>query len=193
MPKTIPNYKNNPIRNAGLAFLIMGLFLVGAAVIFYLADAQENALQSAGVAIEPANVEYAAPQLALTDVQGDPTSLEEYRGKVLLVNNWATWCPPCKAEMPELQAYYAIHADDGFVVIAIESGEPTNTVENFVRQNGLSFPVWIDPHGAALEAFQNWSLPSSYVIDRKGIVRMSWTGPINQATLEKYVTPLLEK
>jgi len=176
-----------------MAFLIMGLFLVGAAVIFYLTGAQENVLESAGVALSPASVSYAAPQLALTDVQGNPTSLDEYRGKVVLLNNWATWCPPCKAEMPELQAYYTTHARDGFVVIAIESGEPANTVANFVLQNGLSFPVWLDPHGAALEALQNWDLPSSYVMDQEGIVRMSWTGSINRATLEKYVTPLLEK
>ncbi|MFH1524842.1 MAG: redoxin domain-containing protein [Chloroflexota bacterium] len=193
MPKPIPKYRSNPIRNAGLAFLIMGLFLIGAAVIFFLADAQENALKSAGVVIAPVNVEYAAPQLALTDLQGNSPSLEDYSGKVILVNNWATWCPPCKAEMPELQVYYATHTDDGFVVIGIESGEPANTVENFVRQNKLSFPVWLDPHGVALEAFQNWNLPNSCVIDREGIVRMSWTGPINQATLDKYITPLLEK
>jgi len=193
MSKAATKHRTQRIRSLGMAFLIMGLFLVGAAVIFYLTGAQENVLESAGVALSPASVSYAAPQLALTDVQGNPTSLDEYRGKVVLLNNWATWCPPCKAEMPELQAYYTTHARDGFVVIAIESGEPANTVANFVLQNGLSFPVWLDPHGAALEALQNWDLPSSYVMDQEGIVRMSWTGSINRATLEKYVTPLLEK
>jgi thiol-disulfide isomerase/thioredoxin len=126
-------------------------------------------------------------------VQGNPTSLDDYHGNVILVNNWAIWCPPCKAEMPELQAYYQAHAKAGFIVIAIESGEPANTVANFVRQNELSFPVWLDQHGTALEALQNWDLPSSYVMDQECIVRMSWTGSINWATLEKYVTPLLEK
>jgi hypothetical protein len=57
----------------------------------------------------------------------------------------------------------------------------------------MPFPVWLDPQGMALEIFQNWDLPSSYVIDRYGFIRLSWTGGINQPTLEQYVTPLLEE
>jgi peroxiredoxin len=193
MSKSVTKHRTQRIRSLGMAFFIIGLFLVGTMVIFYLSDTQENALESSGLVISPATVSYAAPRLALTDVQGNPTSLDDYRGKVILVNNWATWCPPCKAEMPELQAYYTTHARDGFIVIAIESGEPANTVASFVRRNGLSFPVWLDPRGTALDAFRNWDLPSSYVMDQEGIVRISWTGSINRATLEKYVTPLLEK
>jgi peroxiredoxin len=136
---------------------------------------------------------YTAPQLSLTGLDGEPVSFDDYHGKVVLVNNWATWCPPCKAEMPELQAYYSTHARDGFVVIGIESGEPASTVNDFVQNLELSFPIWLDFKGAAVDAFKNWDLPSSYVIDRDGVVRMSWTGPVNQVTLEKYITPLLEK
>jgi peroxiredoxin len=79
------------------------------------------------------------------------------------------------------------------VVIAVESGEPVDIVAEFVRSYGLTFPVWLDPHGTALDAFGNFSLPSSYVIDREGNVRMSWTGAIDEQTLEQYVTPLLER
>jgi len=112
---------------------------------------------------------------------------------VILVNNWAIWCPPCKTEMPELQAYYIAHAAEGFMVIAIESGKPADQVASFVKNYGMTFPVWLDPQITALEIFQNWNLPSSYAIDRDGIVRLSWTGGINQPTLEQYVTPLLEE
>jgi peroxiredoxin len=180
-------------RNLGVAFFIVGVFLIGTVGIFYLSNAQEKALESSGFIIAPATVEYTAPHLSLTGLDGNSVSLDDYHGKVVLVNNWATWCPPCKVEMPELQAYYMTHAKNGFVVVAIESGEPATTVTDFVQNFELSFPVWLDPQGAALEAFKNWDLPSSYVIDRDGIVRMSWTGQINQTTLEKYVTPLLEK
>jgi peroxiredoxin len=65
-------------------------------------------------------------------------------------------------------------------------------VASIVKQYGMTYPVWLDPDIAALEAFQNWNLPSSYVIDKDGTVRYSWTGGINQSTLEYYVTPLLE-
>jgi peroxiredoxin len=94
--------------------------------------------------------------------------------------------------MPELQAYYQAHENQGFIIIAIESGEPVGTVAKFKQQLGLTFPVWLDPKGLALEAFQNWDLPSSYVLDRQGKLRMDWSGPINQETLEQYVTPLLD-
>ena len=186
-----PQRKRKP--NLGLAIFIIGLFLVGAALILFLPAPQEKTLDNSGYSPPPATASYAAPQLALTSLDGDPVSLDDYHGKVVLVNNWATWCPPCKAEMPELQHYYTTHASDGFVVVAIESGEPASTVSSFVLDQKLTFPVWLDLHGAAVEAFKNWDLPSSYGIDRDGIVRMSWTGPINQATLEKYITPLLEK
>ena len=193
MSKAPAEHRTQRSRNLGVAFLIIGLFLVGAVVIFYLSNAQEKALESSGFTLPPATADYAAPQLSLTGLDGNPVSLDDYRGKVVLVNNWATWCPPCKAEMPELQAYYVTHAKDGFVIVAIESGEPAKTVTDFVQRLGLTFPVWLDPQGTAVEAFHNWDLPSTYIVDRDGIVRMSWTGQINQATLEKYVTPLLEK
>ncbi len=71
-----------------------------------------------------------------------------------------------------------------FVLIAIESGEPAAEVSKFVQQHGVTFPVWLDPHSTALDSFQNWDLPSTYVIDRLGSMRLSWTGAINRATLK---------
>ncbi len=186
---------NTPNRRstAIITFIAGGIFLLGAGLIPLLVNAQQKALAGVTPILPPVTTNFSAPQLALTDLQGNPVSLEEYRGQVILVNNWATWCPPCKIEMPELQAYYTAHAAQGFVIVAIESGEPADKVAAFVQEYGMTFPVWLDPHGAALETFQNWNLPSSYVIDRQGIVRYSWTGGVNQPTLEQYVTPLLEE
>jgi len=136
-------------------------------------------------------VNYPAPELTLSDLQGNPSSLTDYLGQVVLVNNWATWCPPCKAEMPALQAYYQTHTAQGFVILGIEAGEPADEVTAFVEQYGLTFPVWLDAKGLALEAFRNFSLPSSYVIDRDGVVRLAWSGAISREMLEKYVTPVV--
>ena len=77
----------------------------------------------------PYPVEYAAPELSLQNINGKTESLAEYRGKVVLVNNWATWCPPCKAEMPTLVAYHNEHTADGFTVIAIEAGKYSPSLE----------------------------------------------------------------
>lgn len=178
---------------AFIIFIAGGIFMLGAALIPLLANAQQKALANAVSGIPPVIANYPAPQISLTDLQGGPTSLDDYRGQVILVNNWATWCPPCKTEMPELQAYYVAHAAEGFVVVAIESGEPADEVSSYVNKYELTFPVWLDSQDVALEAFQNWNLPSSYVIDRGGVVRLSWTGAVDRQTLEQYVTPLLEE
>ena len=92
--------------------------------------------------------------------------------------------------MPILQEFYQAYQSQGFVVIAIESGESIDEVSKFVSQNKLTFPVWLDRDGVALELFNNWDLPSSYVIDRNGTIILSWTGPISREILEKYVASL---
>ena len=141
--------------------------------------------------VTPVSVNYPAPALSLQNIDGQTESLTDLLGQVVLVNNWATWCPPCKAEIPTLEAYYKAHTADGFVIIGVEAGEPQNDVLKFVQESGMSYPVWIDLNGAALDAFNNKNLPSSYVIDRSGTVRLAWVGEISSEMLEKYVTPLL--
>jgi thiol-disulfide isomerase/thioredoxin len=170
-----------------------GIFLLGAGLIPLVAAAQQRALIDAANVYPPVTLDSATPQLAFTDLAGRAVSFEDLRGRMVLVNNWATWCPPCKDEIPELEAYQAAHQAEGFLVVAIESGETADQVTAFVRENGVTLTIWLDPTGSALDAFQNWDLPSSYVIDRDGRLRMAWTGAINQATLEKFVTPLLEE
>ncbi len=139
----------------------------------------------------PAAVDYAAPELSLHNVSGALESLDDYRGNVVLVNNWATWCPPCKAEMPTLESYYEQHAAEGFMIVAIEAGESQKDVQPFVATYDLKFPVWLDPQHAALAVFRNPNLPNSFVLDRTGRVRYAWTGEISGAMLEKFVTPLI--
>lgn len=140
----------------------------------------------------PVTVNYAAPQLTLNDTQGISRSLADYRGQVVLVNLWATWCPPCKEEMPALQSFYDKYKDRGFVVVAINDGDPTADVLQFVEDYRLSFPVWLDPTYIATEqAFKTLNLPSSFVIDRGGTVQLQWVGGITLRTLEKHVSPLI--
>jgi thiol-disulfide isomerase/thioredoxin len=124
-------------------------------------------------------------------VEGGTESLVDYRDKVVLLNNWATWCPPCKAEIPTLVEYYEAHKDEGFVIIGVEAGEPQAEVLNFVKAAEITYPIWIDLKNASLRAFGTGGLPNSFVIDRKGTVRLAWVGEINRATLEKYVTPII--
>lgn len=140
----------------------------------------------------PVTVNYPAPELTLTDTEGISRSLVDYRGQVVLVNLWATWCPPCKEEMPALQSFYSKYKDQGFVVVAINDGDSTADVLQFVEDYRLSFPVWLDPTYIATEqAFKTLNLPSSFVIDREGTVQLQWVGGITFGALEKHISPLI--
>ena len=146
------------------------------------------------LAAVPVKVNFAAPEIKLTTLDGVPSSLADYRGQVVLVNLWATWCPPCKAEMPALETFYRKHKDSGFAIVAINDGDPTPDVKKFVEDYGLTFPVWLDPTYIATEkAFKTLNLPSSFVVNRDGTVVLSWVGGINRKNLEKYVTPVIEE
>ena len=93
----------------------------------------------------------------------------------------------------EINQYYEEHKDQDFVLLGIDAGDPVDEVTKFVDDYNLPFPILLDPNNRSLIAFKNDGLPSSYVINRDGNVVLAWTGPINRAMLEKYVTPLLEQ
>ena len=178
----------------GMFLLGIGLILAGVAVALLLIPKATSSQGSSDqvTSVVPAKVHFAAPKLALKDVTGKVSSLTDYQGQIILINNWATWCPPCKAEMPALEEFYTRHKDQGFVLIAVEAGEPAEDVDKFVKEYGLTFPVWLDPQNVSIKVFKNYNLPNSYVIDRNGQVRYTWTGGISLETLEKYISPLLE-
>ena len=178
---------------SGLVTLGIGLVFIGVAALMLWPrpEVEASGAASAGPSTVPVEVNYDAPELALTAVDGVDETLADYRGQVVLVNLWATWCPPCKAEMPTLEAFYEDHKADGFVTVAISSGDPKDAVEEFAEQYGLTFRVWLDPDFDSGQAFKTQSLPSSFVIDRDGVVRLLWVGEINRDTLEAYVTPLI--
>lgn len=178
-----------PLAIAGIGLIALG---VAAAVLLSDASPASNPAAPPGQVV-PQEVDYPAPPLALVDVDGQSVTLADYVGQVVLLNNWATWCPPCRAEMPELQAYHTAHQEQGFTVIAVEAGDPASQVQQFVEEYDLTFPVWVDTGQQALTIFRNLALPNSFVIDREGQVRLAWSGAITLDVLEKYVTPLLEE
>ena len=179
--------KNNSIP---LILLGLGFFLIAASVFYLLRDTTPGTELLA----VPVKVDFSAPELTLTDTQGATVSLVDYRGQVVLVNLWATWCPPCKEEMPTLESFYDKHKKDGFAIVAINDGDPQSDVLQFVEDYSLTFPIWLDPTYIATEqAFKTLNLPSSFVIDRNGNVVLSWVGGIQLKALEKYVTPIIEE
>lgn len=106
-------------------------------------------------------------EFSLKDLSGKAWTFSELRGKVVLVNFWATWCPPCRKEMPDLQALYERFGSRGFVVLGI-SDEETGKVEPFIRERKVSFPVLLDPGRKVNDLFVVEGIPKSFVYDREG-------------------------
>jgi peroxiredoxin len=107
------------------------------------------------------------PEFTLKDLSGKSWTFSDLRGKVVLVNFWATWCPPCRKEMPDLETLYARFESKGFVVLGI-SDEEAAKVEPFIRERKVSFPVLLDPGRKINEMFVVEGIPKSFVYDREG-------------------------
>jgi peroxiredoxin len=103
----------------------------------------------------------------LTDLQGKTWTLKDLKGKVVLVNFWATWCPPCRKEMPDLNTLYQRFKDQGFVILAV-SDEEIDKVKPFLAERNISYPILLDPGRKVNELFQVEGIPKSFVYDREG-------------------------
>ena len=187
---------NSGKNNAQLLPLILvgaGLLIIIGIAAFLQGERGGDQIIQDAFLIPPIEVDQPAPELTLFDLDGNEVSLSDFAGDVVLLNNWATWCPPCRQEMPEFNVYYEKHKNEGFQIVAVEAGQPEAEVRAFVEEQGLEFTILLDPGNKSLTTFQNNTLPNSWVIDKRGYLRLAWLGAINLQTLEKYVTPLLEE
>jgi peroxiredoxin len=112
-----------------------------------------------------------AEDFQLADLHGDVHSLAQYRGRIVLVNFWATWCKPCTTEMPAMQSCYDRLRDKGFVVLAVNELEDDEKVRDHVKQYGHTFPVLMDRDNKVANQFGVYGLPVSVFVDEKGVVR----------------------
>ena len=138
---------------------------------------------------------FAAPDFTLNTPTGETYTLSELRGQAVLVNLWATWCPPCRAEMPAIEKMYQEYKDQGFVVLALDmtyQDDPFNVVP-FVQEYNLTFPILLEETGDVAALYQLRSLPSSYFIDRAGIIReVVIGGPMSEALLRTRIEQILQ-
>jgi peroxiredoxin len=137
-----------------------------------------------------------APAPAMTGrlLDGTTFTLADYAGKVVVLNFWATWCAPCREEMPALDAYYRRHRSEGFVLIAISMDSPKDEAKARDLMQSFAFPAALARETNVKGYGRIWRLPLTFVIDRNGILRKdAWFGDplLDAATLEQAVTPLL--
>jgi cytochrome c biogenesis protein CcmG, thiol:disulfide interchange protein DsbE len=128
---------------------------------------------------------------ALTDLNGKTVQLSDYLGTTVLINVWATWCPPCKAEMPLLNAYYQAHRQRGLVILAIDAGDTRAETLAFAQQYGLTFPVLLDLDTQLVDSLGIDSYPTSILVGRDGMIKTIHIGMLTEAMIENEITPLL--
>lgn len=128
-----------------------------------------------------------APEFAAVDLSGTPKTLADYQGKVLLINIWATWCPPCQQEMPSMQRLREAVPDEDFAILAVSVDAPFGERDLFGREGGdlqifaetmgLTFRILHDPSGKVQETYQTTGVPESFVVDRNGVIFKKVAGP----------------
>ena len=144
---------------------------------------------------EPLAVGKVAPDFALTDLNEKPIRLSDYRGKVVFLNFWATWCAPCREEMPSMEVLFKNFEKDGLVILAVSIDRVTTTkdIPPFVKGMNLTFPVLIDSWGKTDKPYKRMGVPETFIIDQDGVIRETIIGPKDWTRIDnlKTLTTLL--
>ena len=139
-----------------------------------------------------AQVGFLAPDLTLMGLSGQRVSLQELRGQPVILNFWASWCGPCRAEMPALEQVATRYADEGVVVLLVNQGEGETTINDFLAEMGLTLPVLLDSDLNATRLYRVQALPTTFFIDRDGRIQdLTIGGPMTDAYLSSRVLSLL--
>jgi cytochrome c-type biogenesis protein len=140
------------------------------------------------IGLEVGNI---APDFQTLTDSGEIISLSDYRGQVVLLNFWATWCGPCRVEMPDFQTQYENHVDEGFVVLAVNNGERLEDVIDFREEFALTFPLLMDESASINDMYGLFSYPSTFLIDQNGIIIRRHFGALTEDQIAELVDELL--
>ena len=127
-----------------------------------------QAMRTAGIPMP--NTPRAAPDFSLNLLSGGNRSLSSYEGQLVILNFWATWCPPCVMEMPSMETLYQRFKDQGLEILAVNVGESTNTAKDFIDQHGFTYPIMMDSNFSVASQYGIQYFPTTFIVDRSGMV-----------------------
>jgi peroxiredoxin len=167
-----------------LLLTILFVFTACVILIVFLREERGSTLKSTK-SIQPG---HEVPDFAFPDIDGKKVSLSDHRGKVVLVNVWATWCPPCRQEMPSMQRLYEKFKGESFKILAVSiDSEGRQTVAPFMRKMNLTFTALLDQEETIRPLYGITGVPESFIIDKQGILVKKIIGPINWASPEVFL------
>jgi peroxiredoxin len=183
----------NKNRQIAIGVLIVGLILAAVAIFMLISKDAGSGNSAADAGDVPGNLAVAtldgiqnagaqpvqgkpAPNFAFRYPDGKTIALADYKGQPVIVNFWATWCPPCRREMPGLVKAYEAHKDDGLMIIEVDVGEPPETVAPFVEEHKMTMPVVLDQRQEITRLYRTDSFPTSFFIDKDGVIQARWVG-----------------
>ncbi len=174
--------------------IILYILALIAGASWIVLSSESSGASAANISSAP-QAGFNAPDFTLNTPDGETYTLSDTKGKAVLVNLWATWCPPCRAEMPAIEKMYQEYKDRGFVVLAINmtyQDDPLAVVP-FTKEYGLTFPILLEETGDTASAYQLRSLPSSYFINRDGVIsEVVIGGPMSEALLRTRIEQILK-
>ncbi|MBM6996316.1 TlpA family protein disulfide reductase [Paenibacillus sp. DXFW5] len=181
------------MKKNGLAILVL-IGLIGYGAYDYVTGATKETIRHQSSATNenlPIGIEKGqrAPNFTLNDLNGNPIQLADYRGKKVLINFWASWCPPCRAEMPHMQQFYEDYQKDTVILgVNLTSTEDSpKDVRPFIEEFGLTFPIVMDEEGALMADYTVIAYPTTFVLDEQGVIREIFRGAINYEIMQKTV------
>ena len=174
-------------------YVLLFLLIFIGAILFLLEHFTEAPITIADIQTKKifnekkSSVGYFAPSFKLRNIKGNYESLDSYRGEVVVLNFWATWCAPCRIEMPSFEKLYRRYRSEGVTVLAITLDKNSeNKIKSFVDEYGLSFPILLDEKGEVERLYPSMTIPFTYIIDRQGRIVARVDGAKNWESSETF-------
>jgi cytochrome c biogenesis protein CcmG/thiol:disulfide interchange protein DsbE len=173
-------------RNKFPKWIVWSVALIATVSIFYVMSSPSKPQQYS----PSSNTNVAAPQFTLTDITGHPISLSNYRGKVVILDFWASWCPPCRREIPDFISLQKQYASQGLQIIGIGLDQPNNVVA-FVQQYGINYPVAVGDDAISNLYGGVSGIPTTFIIDKEGNISNRFEGFTERIVFEQEIKKLL--